>query len=133
MSILVLDASAIVEYVLRTASGRRYEPLIEARGTRLHAPAVCDVEVVSGLRRLLLRGAVSDGRAGQALGIHLGLKVIRHGHRPLLRRALALRDNFTASDATYVALAEALGAPLLTADRRLARAVRAHSGVELAV
>ena len=107
--------------------------VIRSPEVRLQAPALCDIEVVSALRRLLRREVISAARATELLDDHLGLRVVRHGHRPLVRRALELRENFTVSDATYVALAEALGAPLLTADRRLARAVRAHSGVELAV
>jgi predicted nucleic acid-binding protein len=128
----VVDASAVVNYGLAAEAEPRLAGVIESREVRLQAPALCDVEVVSALRRLLARGEISAARATELLDDHLGLRVVRHGHRPLVRRALELRDNFTASNATYVALAEALGAPLLTADSRLARAVREHSGIELA-
>lgn len=100
--------------------------------TDLHVPALCDVEVASGLRRAVARKVCSVARAADALADYGDLPVTRHGHRTLLPRMFALRDNFSAYDATYVALAEALGAALLTADTRLARAVRAQGGIALA-
>ena len=98
----------------------------------LSVPALCDVEIAGVLRRLLLTGRIGEARARQALSEYLALDLRRHGHRPLLARIVGLRDNFSAYDASYVALAERLGAPLLTADERLARAVRRHVTVELA-
>lgn len=89
-------------------------------------PALCDVEVVAGLRHALLRRALSDQRAEDALLDYLDLPLVRHGHQRLLERVLELRRNFSAYDATYVALAEQLPGDLLTADARLTRAVRTH-------
>jgi predicted nucleic acid-binding protein len=88
------------------------------------------VEVASALRRLLLRGDVSQDRAEQALHDYLDLPLSRSGHRALLGRVLSLRTNFSAYDATYVALAERLGARLLTSDEALARAVQRHTAIE---
>ncbi|MCK5652192.1 MAG: type II toxin-antitoxin system VapC family toxin [Gemmatimonadetes bacterium] len=122
MSSLVVDASAVVEYLLRTERGREVEPSLTSRETALHVPALCDVEVTAALRRGILLGALAEPRAEQALTAYLDLPLTRHGHQALLRRALSLRENFTAYDAVYVALAERLDAPLLTADARLARA-----------
>ena len=94
-------------------------------------PALCDVEVVAGLRRALLRDLVSAERADLALDQYLLMPLTRHGHQALLGRVLGLRSNFSAYDACYVALAEVLGADLLTADERLTRAVRAHTALSL--
>lgn len=96
-------------------------------GTDLHVPALCDVEVAAGLRRALIRGVVSDQRAEEAVVDYLDLPLTRHGHQSLIGRVLGLRKNFSPYDATYVALAEQLGASLLSADGALARAVRAHT------
>lgn len=71
-------------------------------------------------------------RAEEALADYLELPLTRHGHQALLARALALRENFTTYEATHVVLAERLSASLLTADRRLARAVEAHTNLALA-
>jgi len=95
----------------------------------LRVPALCDVEVAAGLRRALLSALVSSERAAQALDHYLLLPLTRHGHQALLPRVLDLRANFSADDACYVALAEILGADLLTADERLSRAVRTHTAV----
>lgn len=97
----------------------------------LHVPALCDIEVASALRRLLLRGTLSEKRTRQALADYLDLPVTRHGHQQLLARMLSLRTNFSAYDATYVALAERLGARLVTGDEVLARAARDHSEIPL--
>lgn len=90
-------------------------------------PALCDVEVTAGLRRAVLRGLITEDRATLALAHYLLMPLTRHGHQAMLPRILELRANFSAYDACYVALAEALGADLLTADERLAGAVRTHS------
>jgi predicted nucleic acid-binding protein len=87
-------------------------------------PTLCDVEVVAGLRRAVLSRALSDRRAEEALVDYLDLPLTRHGHQGLLMRVLELRDNFSAYDATYVALAERLRGELLTSDGRLARGVQ---------
>lgn len=95
----------------------------------LHVPALCDVELAAGLRRALLTRALSPERAGQAAVDYLDLPLSHHGHQALLGRILELRDNFSAYDATYVALAEALGAALLTTDGRLSSAVATYTAV----
>lgn len=95
-------------------------------------PALCDVEIAAVLRRGLLSGALEAGRASEAVTDYRDLPLVRHGHLGLLERALALRANFSAYDAVYVALAEGLGGELLNADGRLARAVREHTSIPLA-
>jgi predicted nucleic acid-binding protein len=95
-------------------------------------PALCDVEVAAGLRRGMLGGAVAGERVVQAMEDYVDLPVTRHGHQRLLGRILGLRENFSAYDATYVALTEQLGGELLTADERLAGAASVHAHLAIA-
>lgn len=124
--IRVLDASAIVEFLLGTGSAGLVRREVRVPDASLHIPALCDVEVASALRRLLLNGTLSEARAVAALEDYLDLPLTRHGHQALLARILSLRTNFSAYDATYVALAERLGGALVTGDRALARATGDH-------
>jgi len=118
---IVLDASALLEFLLQTSRGTRVEARL-LRETACHAPHLVDVEVVQGLRRLVRAGEVSSGRAVEAVADLGDLDLQRHAHTDLLSRVWALRGNLTAYDAMYVALAEALDAPLVTCDAPLARA-----------
>lgn len=95
----------------------------------LHVPAVCDIELASLLRGLERGGLVSDERAAESLGLYLALPVHVHDVRSLLPRVWSLRQNFSAYDACYVALAEVLEASLLTADGGFARATADHTEV----
>jgi len=104
-------------------NAERYRTLIEG-GAELHVPALCDVEVASAIRKIVREDLVSADRIGELVEDYLDLPLNRHGHTLLVPRILELRDSFTAYDASYVVLAEFLGARLLTADDRLARAVR---------
>ena len=99
--------------------------------TDVHVPALCDVEVTAALRRGIAEKLVSLSRAEEALEDYLDLPLTRHGHQSLLSRVLQLRSNFSAYDATYVALAESLGAELLTADMPLLRAVETHTKISV--
>lgn len=128
---VVADASALLEYLLRTRSAFAARAVIEAVETDLHTVALCDVEVCSGLRRAILRGSISFSRAAEALAAYRDLSLTLYGHRWLLDRVLELRDTFSSYDAAYVALAERLGAALLTADAPLARAVGAALPLEV--
>jgi predicted nucleic acid-binding protein len=95
----------------------------------LHAPHLLDLEVVSAVRRKLLRGELGYERASAAIGLLARLRVTRYPHSPLLRRAWELRDRLTVYDAAYVALAERLAVPLLTLDAGLAKTARAYVAV----
>lgn len=131
MGPVVADASSLLAYLLRTGPADQIEAVITHPGTTLHVPALCDVEVASTFRRGLLSGSLLPDRHALALGAYLDLPLTRHGHRNLMVRILELRSNFTAYDATYVALAERLGAALLTADVRLANAIRQQSDLQV--
>jgi predicted nucleic acid-binding protein len=120
-----------VEYLLRTDQADPIQRVIEASHTDLHVPALCDVEISAALRRALLNGAVDERRALDAIDDYLDLPLTTHGHRALVHRIVALRQNFSAYDATYVALAVHTGAALLTADPALKRAVQHHAVVEV--
>lgn len=126
MTPLVVDASALVEYLFRTPRGTTLAPLIEKRGTDLHVPALADVEFASAVVRLLVRRIVTIDRATEALGDLADLPLTRHGHLSLLPRILSLRGNFSVYDGVYVALAESLAADLITADDKLIGAVGAR-------
>ena len=128
---IVLDASAVLELLLRGASaGATAERVLRSAGS-LHAPHLLDVEVVQVLRRYSRAGSLAGGRAAEALADLAALRIERHSHEWLLPRVWELRHHLTAYDAAYVALAEALDAPLLTRDRRIAAAAGHHAAIEL--
>ena len=124
---IVVDASAVTARLLRTRPDA-FEPEDSP-----HAPQLCSLEVVASLRNRVLRGELSLARATQATVDYIDLDVALHEHDDLLVRCLELFENFTPYDASYVALAELLDAPLLTFDRSLARAVEAHTSVRLLI
>ena len=127
----MLDASAVVELLLGTEAGRSVAARIGDPELSLHVPHLVDVEAVQALRRYVRAGELDAAEAAAALEDLSRLDLERHAHEPLLDRVWALRENLTAYDAVYVALAEALGASLLTCDGRLARAPGLGRRVEL--
>jgi predicted nucleic acid-binding protein len=130
---IVIDASALLEVLLRTPSAQAVETrLFEEPRQTLHAPHLLDVEVAQVLRRYAAMGEIDDQRGAEALADLADFPIRRYPHDFLLTRVWTLRNNFTAYDAVYVALAEALDARLLTRDQRLAAAVRRHVGIGLA-
>lgn len=131
---LVVDASAVAELLLGRPAAAAVERHMVAHGYELYAPQLLDIEVLSALRRVVAAGEASTARAAEAVADLHDLPVERFPHDHLVPRVWALRDNFSAYDATYLALAETLAeqaAPLLTADVRFARAVAAHSSAEV--
>jgi predicted nucleic acid-binding protein len=120
--VIVLDASTVVEWLLRLPRAGLVEARLSREAESLHSPHLLDVEVAQVVRRLAAQGVVSAERGRQALEDLADLDLARHPHEVLLPAIWQLRENLTAYDAAYVALAEALDAPLLTLDARLAGA-----------
>ncbi len=129
---IVLDASAVLELLLGTERGHAIADRIADPALGLHVPHLVDVEVAQALRRLVNCGELGQEDARVAIEDLSTLDLERHAHEPLLARIWALRENLTAYDATYVALAEALDAILVTCDGRLARAPGLGKRIELA-
>ena len=127
---LVVDASVLVTALVDDDAdgdeGRR-----RLRGEHLAAPELIDLEVVSALRRAVSASAVPPRRAALAIDDLISMPLLRAPHHRLLTRCWDLRENLTPYDAAYVALAEALGAPLLTADARMASAPGIRCEVEV--
>ena len=128
---IAVDASAILEVLLRTGRGAQIEDRLLSRGGSLHAPHLLDVEVAQVLRRYAAAGTVTSERGLQAL-MDLGdFPIHRYSHDVLLPRIWELRHNVTAYDAAYLALAETLAARLVTCDGRLASAPGHAARVEV--
>jgi predicted nucleic acid-binding protein len=129
--VIVLDASAVLEVLLRTPAGRRIEERMFAPGETLHAPHLLDVEIAHVLRRYVLRRELSSVQASARLELFAQFPIRRYAHEPLLARMWTLRANLTAYAAAYVALAEGLRASLVTRDERIAHAKGHTARVEL--
>lgn len=127
---IVLDASAALEWLLHTPIGLRVEQRISGRES-VHAPHLLDLELTHILRRLVAQRKLLDDRARAALRNLMDARLLRHPHYHLLPRIWQLRHNVTAYDAAYIALAESLSASLLTRDRKLASAPGHHVQIEL--
>ncbi|HVY35506.1 MAG TPA: type II toxin-antitoxin system VapC family toxin [Caulobacteraceae bacterium] len=128
---IVVDASALVEVLLRTSGAQAVEDRLFARQQTLHAPHLIDLEVAQVVRRYVAKGEIDGERGRLALADLADLSLRRYPHDMLLARIWDLRANLTAYDAAYVALAEALDAPLLTRDQRLAVAAGHYAQVVL--
>jgi predicted nucleic acid-binding protein len=120
--LIVVDASVLANVIGDDgADGQRARGEIRAAGN-VATPDLVDVETVAVLRKRWLAGTISDQRFATATADLEQLGLTRYPALPLMRRAFELRANLTAYDASYVALAEALGCELLTGDRGLANA-----------
>lgn len=128
---IILDASAALEALLRTPAAAAVERRLFDPAETVNAPHLIDVEVAQVLRRYAATGHVNPARCRAALDDWMDFPVNRYPHAFLLPRVWALRHNLTAYDALYVALAEAFDAPLLTRDRRLAATAGHGAQVEL--
>jgi predicted nucleic acid-binding protein len=129
--VIVLDASVAIEWLLQTPSGIAIGKQLSSSREKLYAPHLVDVEVCQVLRRYVANGRLDVQRAEEALRDLADLRMYRYPHVPLLHRAWELRGNLTAYDAMYIALAEALGAILLTRDGKLAAAPGHRARVQL--
>ena len=128
---IVVDASVVLEVLLATPDALPLQNRLFAKKQSLHAPHLLDLEVAQVLRRYFLAGRLTAERGAAALEYLSGFPITRYPHDAFLPRVWELRQNFTAYDAAYLALAEALNAPLLTRDRALATAGGHTAEVEL--
>lgn len=126
ISSVVVDASAVADVLLNAASAAWLRERLFRRAGVLYAPHVLDLEVLHALRRHRL----ADERADEAIRQYRDFGIRRYAHHWFLARIWELRFNFTAYDAMYVVLAEALRAPLITTDHRLAKAAARFIDVE---
>jgi predicted nucleic acid-binding protein len=129
--VIVLDASVMVDLLTRDVRSTTHIRTRLGDAPQVHVPHLVDAEVMHALRGLVLRERLTVTLARRAIRRFAVLPLIRWPQTPLLSRAFSLRDRLSAYDATYVALAEGLGATLLTRDRRLARAGGHRARVEL--
>jgi len=131
--VAVIDASVLVTILADGEHAGWAEQQLSVGGAprSLWAPHLIDAEIGSSLRRLVAGGVIEDEHAEAALRDLAGLPLRRIVHTGLLDRAWELRHNLSFYDGLYVALAELLGAPLLTVDGRLARAAAAASRIEI--
>ncbi|WP_447969296.1 type II toxin-antitoxin system VapC family toxin [Nitrospira sp. M1] len=128
---IVLDASALLEQLLCTSKGLQLQERCLHQRETLHCPHLLDIEVTHVLRRYCQHGELSAARAFQAIEDLADFPLTRYAHNLFLYRIWDLRQNLTSYDATYVALAELLGAPLVTCDARLASAPGHKAMIEL--
>ena len=128
---IVLDASAALDWILRTPVGLQLEERIFSGDESVHAPHLLDLELSQVLRRLVREGRLSADRAEAALRNLMDSRLIRYPHFHLLPRIWELRHNLTAYDAAYVALAELLDATLVTHDGKLSRAAGHRAQIEI--
>jgi len=129
--VIVLDASAAIEWLLQSPAGIKIEKRLFSSSESLHAPHLLDVEVAQVLRRYVREKIIGAQRGQEALDDLADLPLSRYPHDFLIPRVWELRATLTAYDAVYVALAEALDAPLLTCDGKIASASGHSADVEV--
>jgi predicted nucleic acid-binding protein len=130
--LIVLDASAAIDWLLHTPAGIEIDQRICSRSGSVHVPHVLDLEVAQVLRRFVREGSLSAGRAEAALQDLTDVRFTRYPHRWLIPRIWQLHHpNLTAYDGAYIALAELLDAPLITRDRRMSSSPGHHARIEL--
>jgi predicted nucleic acid-binding protein len=126
--VIVVDASALTDYLLGRPEALDAVDAASHAARPLHAPEVIEPETLNALRRHVMRGAVSEWRASEAVTDLASTRLLRYPHAPLRERIWQLRHELTAYDAAYLALAEGLDATLITADGGLAARARDSLG-----
>lgn len=128
---IVLDASAAIEWLLQSPTGAKIDQRIFSASQSLHAPHLLDVEVAQVLLRYVRDRMITARRGQEALEDLADVRLSRYPHDFLVPRIWQLRATLTAYDAAYVALAEVLDAPLVTCDAKIAAASGHHAQVEV--
>lgn len=128
---IVLDASAAIDWLLQTTAGLRIYVRISSRNESLHSPHILDLEVAHVLRRLVREGTVPARRADEAMLVLQDFRITRYPHITFLPRIWQYRHTLSAYDAAYVVLAETLDAALITRDARLASSHSHSAKIEL--
>lgn len=128
---IVVDASAVIDLLLRTPKGLEVAKRVLGDDVTLHVPHLLEIEVAHALRRYTLHGELSVARGSEALADLSDLPLNRYPHSELLSRVWALRTCLSAYDAAYAALAEALDARIVTTDGRFSRAHGHAAEIEL--
>jgi predicted nucleic acid-binding protein len=131
--VTVVDSSVVVDFLLGVGAASQLQPLLDetADADLATAPDVLVFEVLSALRRAVHRGMIDDERAVRAVVRLTRLSLALAPALPLCETAWGLRHNIAPADALFVSLALAQGMPLVTKDRRLARAARLHTDVDV--
>jgi len=129
--LIVLDASAALELLLNTATGKLIAREITNQGVTLHAPHLIDLEIVHTLRRYVLKGAISEAQAQALINYWLQFDVVRYAHEPFIATIWQYRNNLTVYDAAYVALAKILPAILVTCDAALTDITRSDRTINI--
>lgn len=127
----VVDASALAEVLLGAPAAEAIEARLLGGRQTLHAPYLLDAEVAHAVRRFAITGEIAAEFGQEALVDLTNFPLQRHPHDFLLPRVWELRHNISAYDAFYIALAEALDAPLVTRDKRVATAPGHRAAIEL--
>jgi predicted nucleic acid-binding protein len=128
---MVLDVSGVVALLLRSDTGRRVAERLGDTTDVVHVPHLMFVEVSQVLRRPVQTAIITPDRGKRTVTYLRDIDAVRHAHERLLPRMWELRENPTAYDATYVALAASLDAPLVTLDATIAGAPGHHARVEV--
>ena len=128
---IVLDASAALELLLRAGDHPGLVDRVLKSGDTLAAPHILDLEIAQVLRRFVIAGELTAARAREAIDDHLALGITRYPHDGLLQRVWQLRANCAAYNAAYIALAEAIDGVLITCDSRLSAVPGIRAAVEV--
>ena len=128
---IVLDASAAIEWLIKSSKGTKVDRRLFSRPVTIHVPHLLDVEIAQVLRRYVRERIMTASRGEEALQDLHYLPLDRYPHDILMPRVWELRAALTAYDAVYVALAELLDAPLVTCDRKIGLASGHHAAVEV--
>ena len=128
---ILLDASAAVEWLIQSPRGIKVERRLFSPAPSIHAPHLLDIEVAQAIRRYVRENSIPAQRGAESLQDLRNLGINMYPHDLLMPRIWELRATLTACDAAYVALAELLGAPLITCDRKIAGASGHSANVEV--